>query len=229
MKRRKQAKTITKEEFLSKRNDIFNCDLEDILCAEYVYILDAMDMEDFEYDDTSLDIFREIVHEGKVVGYASYMKEDYGLLLMEFYVMPEYRGNGLLCREISSMDNLSICLPKISMVKALINCDMARELSDGIVVSEIPFNVSSFDLERDADKSEYFSHVYDLKSGCVLLVENPESFNYSSPARTDKLRRKLENVTGDALCKAYKTVSDYDEKYLEVKAAENHPTIVFLV
>ena len=56
---RKQAKTITENEFNSKRKDLI-FDLEDILCKDYVYILDSMDMEDYDYDDTSIDIFRNL-------------------------------------------------------------------------------------------------------------------------------------------------------------------------
>ena len=52
---RKQAKTITETEFKSKRKDLV-FDLEYVLCKDYVYILDSMDMEDFDYDDTSIDI-----------------------------------------------------------------------------------------------------------------------------------------------------------------------------
>ena len=56
---RKQAKTITENEFKSKRKDlIFN--LEYILCKDYVYILDSMDMEDYDYDDTSIYILRNL-------------------------------------------------------------------------------------------------------------------------------------------------------------------------
>ena len=63
MIRRKQAKTITSEEYLSKQTEyILDCDIEDILCGDYVYLLDSMDMEDFEFNDTSFDIFKEIVY-----------------------------------------------------------------------------------------------------------------------------------------------------------------------
>ena len=230
MIRRKQAKIITNEEFLSKRNDILSCDIEDVLCKDYVYILDSMDMEDFEYEDTSFDIFKEIVYENKVVGFVSYMEEEDNLLLMEAYVMPEYRNNNLLYNEISSKDNLAINMPKISLVKALIDYNIATELSENIVVSEIPFCVSSFDLNKDVDGIDYYSYVYDLKNGSVLLLETPKSFNYSSPNRSDKKKYNLKNTLNeDYLNKAHKIVSDYDKKYLKVLSREFKPNIVFLV
>ena len=228
MKSRK--KTITKEEFLSKRDGIVSCDIEDVLCGDYVYLLDSMDMEDFEYDDTSFDIFREIVYKNKVVGFASYMREENGLLLMEAYVMPEHRHNNLLCREISNEENLTVYMPKISLVKALIECDMAVELSDGIAVSKIPLNVSSYDLKQPCDGDEYYSHVYDLKNGSVLLLEDPEYPNYSRAKRSDKDKYILGDALSDEhLKKAYEIVCDYDEKYLKVTSKKFKPTIVFRV
>ena len=228
MIRRKQAKTITNEEFLSERKDIFSCDIEDVLCKDYVYILDSMDMEGFEYDDTSFDIFKEIVCESKVVGYVSYMEDEDKLLLMEAYVMPEYRNNNLLYDEISSIDSLAINMPKISLVKALIDCNIATELSDGIVVSEIPFSVSSFDLVKDVEGSEYYSYVYDLKNGCVLLLEKP--FNYSEPNRSDMQKYNLnKDINDDYLDNAHDIVSEYDRKYLKVSSRTFRPTVVFLV
>ena len=232
MIRRKQAKTITQEEFLSKKNNVFSCDIEDILCADYVYILDSMDMEDFEYDDTSFDIFKELVFKNKVVGFVSYMDSKNSLTLMESYVMPEYRNNNLLYDEISSKDNLVINVAKISLVKALIKCSLAIELSDSIVVSKIPFSVSTFDLNNREDAydfTEYLSYVYDLNNGSVLLLENPESFNYSKPRRSDEKKYDLKgDISDDYLNKAREIVEDYDEKYLKVSNLKSHPTIVFL-
>ena len=230
MIRRKQAKTITSEEFLSKRKDIRSCDIEDVLCGDYVYLLDSMDMEDFEYGDTSFDIFRELVFENKVVGFVSYMEEKNGPLLMEAYVMPEYRNNALLCNEISKMDDLAINKPKISLVKALIDCGIASEVSDGIVASEMPFTVSSYNLKRDDDGYEYQSYVYDLKNGCVLLLESPDTFNHSQPTRSDQAKYDLaDELDDDYLTRAREIISEYDEKYLEVTSIEFRPTIVFLV
>ena len=228
MIRRKQARTITGDEYLSTREGIVSCDIEDVLCGDYVYLLDSMDEEDFEYDDTSFDIFREIVCENKVVGFASYMKDDDGLLLMEFYVMPEYRSRGILCEELSSQNNVRIYLPKISLVKALIECGLVAELEDGIAVSEIPLNVSSFDLARNRDGSEFYCHVYDLKGGCVLLLDEPECFNHSMANRSDESRFELEIPSDERLEKARKIVFNHDEKYLKVESEKFMPTIVFV-
>ena len=133
--------------------------------------------------------------------------------------MPEYRNNNLLYDEISSKDNLVIHQPKISLVKALTTSDIAYELSDGIVVSKIPFSTSGFQLKRKYDDKidDAYSHVYDLKNGSVLLLESPENFNYSQPTRTDLKKYKLKNdISDERLKKAHKIISDYDEKYLKV-------------
>lgn len=230
MKGRKQAKIITNEEFLSGRDDISSCDIENVLCGDYVYLLDSMDMEDFEYDDTSFDIFKEIVYENKVVGFVSYMQEENHLLLMEMYVMPEYRNNNLLCREISSNDNVMINMPKTSLVKSLIKCNLACELSDGIVVSEIPFSVSSYDLNGDVEASEYYCHVYDLNNASVLLLEDPSCFNYSRPTRSDKKKHGLKcDIDDEYLSKAREIVCKNNEKYLKVSSGKFRPKVVFLI
>ena len=44
----------------------------------------------------------------------------------------EYMDKNLLCEEITSHDNIKIYNPKIDLVKSLIDCNLAIELSDGI-------------------------------------------------------------------------------------------------
>ncbi len=230
MKRRKHAKTITYDEFLSKRKDVFDCDIEDVLCKDYVYLLDSMDMEDFEYYDTSFDIFKEIVYKNKVVGFVSYMDEgENGLKLMEAYVMQEYRNNNLLYDEISSVDKLSISQSKISFVKDLIESGIAEELDGGIVVSEIPFNVSSYELKKDFNMGNYYSHVYDLNNGSVLILENAEEVNYSKSNWKDKKKYDLkDSIDDDYLTKAREIVCGYDENYLKVLTVKHKSRFVFV-
>lgn len=215
---RNHAKIITRDEFLSQQpNNIVSCDIEDILCKDYVYLLDSMDMEDFEYDDTSFDVFKEIVYKNKVVGFVSYFNQDGILLLMESYIMPEYRKNKLLCDEFVSNTNLALYQPKIDFVKTLIECNKATMLSEGIVVSEILFNTSSFELKKRTDFDQCYSHVYDINKGSILLLDKEAFFNYSLPNRSDMIKYELDiNIDDDYLNKAYNIVFNYNEEYLKV-------------
>ena len=230
MKRRKKAKIITHDEFLSKQQGNFvSCDIEDVLCKDYVYLLDSMDMEDFEYHDTSFDIFKEIVYKNKVVGFVSYMNEGGFLNMMESYIMPEYRDKDLLIEEFKSQKDLTINNPQISIVKSLIEDGLAFELEDGIVVSQIHFNVSSYQMTKKIESSKCYAHVYDLNYGSVLILENPENFNYSKPNFTDPDKIDLKDGLDDEyLKKAYEIVSDYDKKYLKVSYRIIGPTIIFV-
>ena len=227
---RKQAKIITAYEFLAKKEgNIVSCDIEDVLCGDYVYILDSMDMEEFDYEDTSFDVFKEIVFKEKVVGFVSYMDDKNGPLLMEIYVMPEYRGNNLLYEEISSKDNLKIHNPKIGVVKSLINCDMAYELDGGIVISKIPFDALFYQLPKDYSFDSYYSYIYDLNHGSVLFLDKDVFFNCSTPNKCDISRYNLiENIDEDYLNKVCEIVSKHDEKYLKVLTEKVKPNIIFV-
>lgn len=215
---RKQAKTITPEEILSQLPKyVVSCDIEDILCKDYVYLLDSMDMENFEYEDTSFDVFKEIVYKNKVVGFVSYFNQDDILVLMESYIMPEYRNNNLLCNELASKTNLALHRPKIDFVKTLVECNKATMLSDGVVVSEMLFNTSSFDLKKRTDFGQYYSHVYDIDNGSILLLDKEAFFNYSLPNRSDMINYGLNvDMDYDYLNNAYNIVFNYNEKYLKV-------------
>ena len=217
MIKRSKAKIITDEDYLKTQPKyIVSCDIEDILCKDYVYILDAMDMEDYEYQDSSFNIFKELVFKGKVVGFVSYFEYRDTLCLMEAYVMPEFRGNNIIADEISSVENLIIYNPRIAIVKSLIDSGLAFELTDGIVVSPVAFNVSSFQLVKSHCFDDFYSHVYDLKSGRVLIL-NKNNFDYSKPNRNDKINFDLvENLDADYLNKAYKIVYDYNKSFLKV-------------
>ena len=227
---RKQAKIITNDEFLAKtENNVFSCDIEDVLCGDYAYLLDSMDREGFEYEDTSFDVFKEIVFKNKVVGFVSYMNERNGSLLMEIYVMSEYRGNNLLYDEISSKDNLKIHNPKISIVKSLIECGMAYELSEGIVISKIPFNALFFQLPSYSFFDNYYSYVYDLNNGSVLFLDKEIFFNCSRPNRCDISKYNLSDIVDeDYLNKVCEIVSNHDEKYLKVSFEKTKFNVVFV-
>ena len=215
---RTQDKTITREEVLSQRPDYaVSCDIEDILCKDYVYLLDSMDMENFEYDDTSFDVFKEIVYKNRVVGFVSYFNQDGILLLMESYIMPEYRNNNLLCNDLASNTNLALYQPKIDFVQNLIECNKDTMLSEGVVISEILFNTSSFNLKKRTDLDQYYSHVYDINNGSILLLDKESFFNYSLPNQSDVEKYGLNvDMDDDYLNKVYNIVFNYNEDYLKV-------------
>ena len=75
--------------------------------------------------------------------------------------------------------------PRTEILKRLINGNLAKELSDGIIVSKILFNISSFDLKIKVDgMGDYHTHIYDLNHKTALLLEDKSTFNYSTSSTT---------------------------------------------
>lgn len=201
--RRKKAKEITEKEFTDSQR--YSFDLEEVLCKDYVYILDAMDMEGYDYDDTSTDIFKELVYENKVVGYVTYLITEYGLELIETYVMKEFRGKNIfdeLKYQLDKGNKVTIHNPKIALVKSLIKCNLASKISDNIVISQIFFEADRYQLKHKVDSADTFlSFIYDLEKGSVLLMDDDYPLNCTRPNRTDKEKFNLKD--------------DITDKYLE--------------
>ena len=124
--------------------------LFDILYHDYKYLLERLyDEGIFRVDNAHNCLFKEIVYDKKVVGFSSY---DYGTGLMALkyiYILPEYRGNNLLIKDIEDtiklfkkhgFNHVAIDNPNFHVIKSLLKHDYAKRYNNHIIISKIPFS-----------------------------------------------------------------------------------------
>ena len=182
-----------------EEGNVFTLPIRTILKENYIYLLRAIDDENFYIveNDTCF-FFKEILYDNEVVGFATYKTTQINkdvLVMQYFYVLPEYRDKGLLEEEIDESallfeSSIIIEYPTCDMVKDLTKHKLARIFEDRFVISRIPFYVQMFSLEnvqKGIVREEYeledtkgylkMSHLYDLDLCAVvgLASENVEN------------------------------------------------------
>ena len=158
-------------------------DVESILKKDYKYIYEAIQNEGFIIENNSGDLFKEILFDSKVVGFAFYeLNALTSFVLNEVYILPEFRGNSLFLLEInvllSAGNTLSILQPTKNLVEILIHYGFASKLSENIVASAIGFDFKSENIlsnsseEFDNDDQILSSNIYDLDIRSCLFLKD---------------------------------------------------------
>ncbi|WP_296875199.1 GNAT family N-acetyltransferase [uncultured Methanobrevibacter sp.] len=173
-------------------------DVLEILEAHYPYILDSIKSEGFILKYNECNLFKELVHDKKVVGFCSYdfSREFITAALNNIYVLPEYRGNKLLLSELKKTmeehNKPSIMEPTRFVVELLIKYGFALKVNDDIVASAIEFVIPGSHVMSNAayDNEELSTHFYDLSicSSIHILDWKNKSIAYSAPLNDDILR-----------------------------------------
>lgn len=122
--------------------------LEHILAAEYPYLLESLiEQNPFRIDGVNPLLFKEIVYENKVVGFSSYDGGNGVFALKYIYVLPEYRGNNLLIKDLLDTKNtfekygypyVAIDMPNWYVINSLLNHGYATEYNNHLIISKIP-------------------------------------------------------------------------------------------
>lgn len=155
-------------------------DVESILKNDYGYIYESIQNEGFILENKFGDIFKEILFESKVVGFAFYeLNSMTNFVLNEIYILPEFRGYSLFLLEIiillSAGNTLSILQPTKNIVEILIYYGFASKLSENIVASAISFDFKNEDIlsnsdEKFDDGQIMSSNIYDLNVRSSLFL-----------------------------------------------------------
>ena len=154
--------------------------LEDTLKKDYPYILDAINKEDCFLMGDMYQIFKELIYDNKVVGFATY---DLGfkdfITLISIYVLPEFRGHQLFLNEIESCDiEFIIKDPNNKIMEILLHYDLANKLSDTLIHSKIKLQMNQLMLkskepvEYDNLDAMVYTNLYDLKLESMVCVCN---------------------------------------------------------
>ena len=182
--------------FMIKKEDIFKLNKEELyymLKDNYPEIVQSMHNENYEIQCPEHFLFKEIVHDDNVVGFMAFELLRYysnDIALNECYILPEYRGKGLLGRELIKLiesPNISLFIrrPSKSIVKVLLNNNLAVLAENNIAVSFIPFIVEGSDVYKSKKIRKYvksilfnshlthFSLIYDFNVGSVVFKQAP--------------------------------------------------------
>ena len=176
-------------------------DLRKILDKKYPEILQAMNEENYEITYPKHLLFNEILYEGKVVGFFTLeLLEFYSreVALNECYILPEYRRKDLFARELINLietPNLTLFFrrPTKSIIKILLDNNLAILTENNIAISFIPFMVETKDIFKSkkikkhvksifVNKNEiFFSLIYDFNVGSVVF----KNVSYYYPFNND--------------------------------------------
>lgn len=175
-----------KGQLLTGEYDFDYLDLLDLLEEFYPYILDSISKTNHYLEEDFCMLFDEIIFENKVVGFAAYNVNLFQeIILVECYILPEFRGNRLFFNEIAKMsfigNGFHILQPTRNIVELLLDYAYAKKVTDDIVVSAIDFYFDDFYLKSDKrssiDSDELdASHFYDLSICSTISVEDDEVF-----------------------------------------------------
>ena len=181
----------TQKVFLSENT----LDVEDILQKNYDYIYKSMGKEGFILKYSECNLFKELVFDGKVVGFCTYdySREFLTAAINNIYVMPEYRGNRFLLNELKKTmeehNKPSIMEPTRLVVELLIRYGFAAKVSDRLAASAIEFIVPGNHVLSNTDygSDELSTHFYDLEicASIHILDLNKSHIAYSLPLNYD--------------------------------------------
>ena len=221
---------------------IFTLPVEKLLDDNYVYLLREIKKEDyFIQDNDTCFFFKEVVSDEEVVGFAAYKPsniDNKSLVMQYFYVLPEYRGRGLLEEELDEATTLfesSILIeyPTYDMVESLIKHRLARVFDDRFVISRIPFFIPIVpvaDAVNGVFREEYvyddkvyrkLSLIYDLELCAVVGLASDDIGN----DMTDKVEADKEDNMNNFNVLSLPLHVD-DDKYGCVKKRENDADII---
>ena len=125
--------------------------LSDILKKDYGYLYQSMKANNCDVHFDVFNLFFELVHDKKVVGFAAYaITQPSSMTLTDTYVLPEFESENLLLKSflllMRSGSSVSILKPTRGTVEFLIKNNFATHLTDSIVTSAVSFDMLEEDI-----------------------------------------------------------------------------------
>ena len=161
-------------------------DTDFFLDEYYNYIQKAMMEEGYHLRYYFCFVFKEIVFENRVVGFATYdIRNNYTLILTECYILPQFRGKRLffdeICRMHFASPEFGILQPTRNVIDLLLSYAFAKEAGDDIVVSAIGLYLDPILMESNKKGGPINllvppTYFYDLSISSTLFVHEDEVF-----------------------------------------------------
>ncbi|WP_458454095.1 GNAT family N-acetyltransferase [Methanobrevibacter sp.] len=156
--------------------------LENILKNNYSDIYDEMIKEDYILEYNSFVEFRELLYKNKIVGFLTldtFLHSDFLLCLNECYILPEYRGKGIMVNIINELledetQRFYIRKPNFNFIKFLLKYGYAFEVAPDIISSYIKFIIKG---EETYSNKKIKRLYYKLNSNSKELVYYTAAFH----------------------------------------------------
>ena len=153
--------------------------LSHFLRERYGYIYDSIIALGYEIRFEEFTFLCELVYEGKVVGFASYLVGGSSLVcLTNVFVLPEFRGNQLFIENlvymIVSSEIISILEPTRNLIEILIHYNLAEKLTDSLVACPIYLEILNENIISKIylDEDDSLSNLYDLNLCSTLVLQD---------------------------------------------------------
>jgi len=201
--------------------------LSNILKNEYPDIFAQMNKEDYILEYDSFVEFRELIYEGDTVGFLTldyFMNSKFLSCLNECYILPEYRGKGILfkiIKELLEEDSLRFYVrrPNQAFINFLLKHDLALKVAPDIISSHIKFiikgeeiysnkNIKRLYRKPNSNSSELIYYMAGFHMGLCSsfgvdplteIVKDNNTLMFSLPRKTDlkkfNLRKKLKTLS----------------------------------
>ena len=199
--------------------------LTNVLEKNYSNIYNNMIKEDYILEYNSFNEFREILFENESVGFLTLdtvTPSDESLCLKECYILPEFRGNGLLIdiiQELLNDENINFYIrkPNYSFIKFLLKHNLAFEIAQDLVstniemivkVKEVYSNKFIKRLYKKSNDGEFVFYTNAFHTGfCSVLSydmsnivgRRPETLVFHMPRKEDlkkhQCRKKLNRLS----------------------------------
>lgn len=207
--------------------DFKDSTLTSVIQNDYPEIYKEMINEDYILEYDSFVEFRELIYNDNIVGFLTldkFMPSEFLACLNECYILPEYRGKGILIKIIKELledENLRFYIrrPNYSFIKFLLKHGLALEVEPDIIFSHIKFIIKGEDIysnknikrlyrKIDSDSKEliYYSAGFHIGLCSIfgvdpltVIAKDNNTLMFTLPRKTDlkkyNPRKKLKSLT----------------------------------
>ena len=201
--------------------------LTEILANDYGDIFSEMKKEDYILEYEAFVEFRELTYDDETVGFLTldtFLPDPECLCLSECYILPEYRGKGILIEIIKELlrdENISFYIrrPNYSFIKFLLKHGLAIEVAPDIVASHIKFVVKGserysnrnikklyFKLNSRSEDFSFYAAGFNMKLCSIffsdsfgMIAKKQNILTFAIPRNEDlkkhDCRKKLKRLT----------------------------------
>ena len=194
--------------------------LSNFLESNYGYIYDSMKANGYEINLDGFNLFFELIHDKKVVGFATYyVTQASTMTLTDTFVLPDFKSKNLLFKNFSLINQsgsiISILKPTRDMVELLVKNNFAAKLTDSIVTSAISFDMLEEDILGDFNLKGVTpsTNLYELNLCSPIFL-----YDISTPGVCNILYQNYHPLDDKKYnCAKFRNSINIDEYFLEIK------------
>lgn len=194
--------------------------LSELLKSDYGYVYESMKANGYEINQDGFNLFFELVHDTKVVGFATYyITQASTMTLTDTFVLPDFESENLLFKNFSliikSGSTISILRPTRDIVEFLVKNNLAVKLTDSIVTSAIGFDMLGEDILGNFNLKGITpsTNLYDLNLCSPIFL-----YDISTPGVCEIFYQDFQPLDDKKYnCAEFRNSINIDEYFLDIK------------